>query len=446
MPQRDVYTVSRLNREVREWLEEGFTLLWIEGEISNLAQPASGHLYFSLKDADAQIRCAMFRQRNRLLPFRPANGQHVLVRGRVGLYEPRGDFQLIVETMQEHGEGDLRLAYERLKKRLAAAGLFDQERKRPIPALPHQIGIVTSPTGAAIQDILAVTRRRFPGIPLVIYPVPVQGAGAGDQIARMIDLAGRRGECDVLIVARGGGSLEDLWAFNEEVVARAIAESPIPVVTGIGHDIDHSIADLAADLAMPTPSAAAEHVTPDRLDCLRGLREDEARLRQRMTHVLVQYRERLAWLQHRLRMQHPEQRLQQQMQRLDEWQLRLQRAIGRELADRRRNLRTARARLSPLPIQRRIGTGHETLGRLRPALQRATATRIESARQRLARQCQALDELSPLATLSRGYAVAQRARDGHLIRHTADIAPGERLRLRVSDGHIACLAEEGLDD
>ncbi len=444
MPERDVYTVSRLNREVREWLEEGFTLLWIEGEISNLARPASGHLYFSLKDAGAQIRCAMFRQRNRLLPFRPENGQQVLVRGRVGLYEPRGDYQLVVETMQEHGEGDLRLAFERLKQRLAAAGLFDGARKRPTPTLPRQIGIVTSPSGAAIQDILAVTRRRFPGIPLVVYPVPVQGVGAGERIARMIDLAGRRGECDLLIVARGGGSLEDLWAFNEEAVARAIHDCPIPVVTGIGHEIDRSIADLAADVAMPTPSAAAEHVTPDRADWLRRLRDDEARLRQRVAEILQGHRERFAWLRHRLHMLHPERRLEQQMQRLDERQTRLVRAIEQELLRRTGTFHSTAGRLSPSHVERRIDQARADLGRLRPALSRTMRERLEQARRRLAHQGRSLDDLSPLATLGRGYAVAER--NGRLLRRAGELSPGDRFRLRLADGRVDCLTEEVHDD
>ncbi len=446
MPDHDIYTVSRLNREVREWLEEGFTLLWLEGELSNLARPASGHLYFSLKDDSAQIRCAMFRQRNRLLPFRPENGQQVLIRARISLYEARGDYQLIVETMQEHGDGRLRQAFEQLKRRLASAGLFDPGHKKDIPDLPRQIGIITSPSGAAIQDILAVTRRRFPGIPLLIYPVPVQGNGAAEKIARMIEEAGLRQECDVLLLARGGGSLEDLWAFNEEVVARAIHDCPIPLVTGIGHDIDHSIADLVADLSCPTPSAAAERITPERQQWLQGLAKDRQRLQQQIDKRLQDQQERLQWLRHRLRMLHPERRLHQQMQRLDELQLRLQHALRQRHDRERQRFLGIRSRLAPDHLVRRLELARERYRQQRQALLPLPGKRLEALQKQLASDMRALDELSPLATLSRGYAVAQHADSEHLIRSIHDIQPGDRLDVRLPDGRIRCLSEEIHDE
>jgi len=260
---RDIYSVSRLNREVRVLLERGFGSVWLEAEISNFAKPSSGHWYFSLKDAAAQVRCCMFRQRNMLCAFAARDGQKVLVRARIGLYEPRGEYQLVIDHMEDSGLGALKRQFEELSAKLAAEGLFAAERKRPLPMIPKRIGVITSPTGAAIRDILHVLARRFAAVPVLIYPVAVQGATAAAEIAAAVRLAGRRAECDVLILARGGGSLEDLWAFNDEALARAIVASPIPVVSGIGHEIDFTIADFAADVRAPTPSAAAEIAVPD---------------------------------------------------------------------------------------------------------------------------------------------------------------------------------------
>ena len=260
---RDVYTVSELNMEARALLEERFPRIWVQGEISNLARPRSGHIYFSLKDDRCQLRCAMFRMHNRRIDFTPEDGMQVLAQGRISLYPERGDFQLIVQFLEEAGAGALRRAFEALKQRLAAEGLFDESLKRPIPTLPRRIGVVTSPTGAALRDVLSILARRFPAIPVLVYPVPVQGGGAAPEIARMLDVASERGGMRRADLARGGGSLEDLWAFNEESVARAIRRSRIPVVTGIGHEVDFTIADFAADARAATPSAAAELVSPE---------------------------------------------------------------------------------------------------------------------------------------------------------------------------------------
>src|SRR5450755_3296449 len=295
-PNRDIYTVSRLNREVRILLERGFGTLWIEAEISNFARPSSGHWYFSLKDAAAQVRCAMFRQRNMLCAFTARDGQKVLVRARVGLYEPRGEYQLIVDHMEDAGLGALKRQFEELSARLSAEGLFAPERKRPLPALPKRIGVITSPTGAAIRDILHVLARRFPAIAVLIYPVAVQGTQAAAEILAALRLAARRAECDVLILARGGGSLEDLWAFNDEELARAIVASPIPVISGIGHEIDFTIADFAADVRAPTPSAAAELVVPDAEEWLNFFARLGARLQRGMRRRLEEDGARLRWL------------------------------------------------------------------------------------------------------------------------------------------------------
>src|SRR6202167_4608551 len=298
-PERDVYSVSRLNREVRVLLERGFGALWLEAEISNFARPSSGHWYFSLKDSAAQVRCAMFRQRNMLSAFTPRDGQKVLVRARIGLYEPRGEYQLIIDHMEDAGLGALKRQFEELRAKLEREGLVAAERKRPLPSLPRRIGIITSPTGAAVRDILHVLARRFPAAAVLVYPVSVQGAQAAAEIVAALEAAGRRAECDVLILARGGGSLEDLWAFNDERLARAIVASTIPLITGIGHEIDFTIADFAADMRAPTPSAAAELVVPDAGEWLAALASLAARLARCARRRLGEQRERLRWLERR---------------------------------------------------------------------------------------------------------------------------------------------------
>ncbi|HSN70167.1 MAG TPA: exodeoxyribonuclease VII large subunit, partial [Steroidobacteraceae bacterium] len=344
--EREVYTPARLNREARQLLERGFPTLWIEGELSNLSRPASGPWYFSLKDDAAQLRCAMFRQKNLLTTFAPRDGLHVLARGRISLYEPRGDFQLIVEHLEEAGEGQLRREFERLKARLAAEGLFAQARKRLPPEVPRRIGIVTSPTGAAIRDILHVLARRFPAVPVLVYPVPVQGQGAALKIADAIRRADERQDCDVLIVARGGGSLEDLWPFNEEVVARAIYDCGIAVVSGVGHEIDFTIADFVAEVRAPTPSAAAELVVPDCQEWNRTVAACERRLAAAWRRRLAAGRQSLNWTARRLEQLHPGFRLRQQAQQLDDLEMRLASAIGRRLARQRSTLAEHSARLA----------------------------------------------------------------------------------------------------
>ena len=311
-PSRDIYSVSRLNREVRAVLEASFPLLWVEGEISNLARPSSGHIYFSLKDEQCQVRCAMFRMQRSRLRFSPDNGKRVLVRARVGLYEGRGEFQLIVEHMELFGEGALRQAFELLKQKLAAEGLFDSTNKKPLPALPTRIGVITSPSGAAIRDILSVLGRRFPSIPVVVYPAAVQGDAAPGELMSAIDAAVRRDECDVLIIGRGGGSLEDLWAFNDEQLARKIAGCPIPVVSAVGHEIDFTIADFVADLRAPTPSGAAEIVVPDRDDWLRAVNSLATRIARQAQRAIEDRAQALDWLNRRLLQSSPQRTLHRQ--------------------------------------------------------------------------------------------------------------------------------------
>lgn len=432
----EIWTVSRLNREARFALEQGFPALWIEGEISNLARPASGHMYFSLKDEQAQVRCAMFRPQQRGMRFRPENGEKVLVRARVGLYEARGEFQLKVEAMEPAGLGALQRAFEELKRKLAAEGLFDEAVKRPLPPMPTRIGVITSPTGAAIRDILTTLRRRFPMAGVIVYPVPVQGEGAATKIAAMLDLAGRRAECDVLILARGGGSLEDLWSFNEEQVARAIRACPIPVVAGVGHEVDFTIADFAADYRAPTPTGAAEAVSPDSLEWLHRLARFRDRLRQAMGTRLGQAKERHVALDRRLRLRHPGQQLQQQSQRLDELSLRMQRSLRRGLVQHRRHLDHLSGRLRGSNPGQRLARGRERLEEVRRRMQQAMIRRLQDGRRQLDSQARALHTVSPLATLDRGYAIVQRP-DGAIIRRADELMAGDEITARLARGTIS---------
>lgn len=439
-PRSAVYTVSELNHEVRAMLEARYPPIWIQGEISNLSRPASGHLYFSLKDARCQIRCAMFRLYNRSLGFPVTNGQQVLMRARVSLYPERGDFQLIAEYLEEAGAGALRRAFEALKQKLSVEGLFDEARKRPLPMVPTKLGIITSPTGAAIRDILIVLKRRFPGLPVLIYPVPVQGTGAANEIARMLKVANAHAACDVLILARGGGSLEDLSAFNEEVVARAMAASQIPMVTGIGHEIDFTIADLVADRRAPTPSAAAELATPDRV----SLQQHLAKLRQRLalrTHACLQaHRQRLSWLQRRL--VHPRRRLRDRMQRNDELYLRLRRVAANALMVRQAQLSALAARLNRVDPSALLRIHRAHYEQLRQRLLIAGAQQLERRRLRLLTLRRQLEALSPQQTLQRGYAIVTAIPSGDLLRDARTANGGDQVRAKLAQGELLCTVDE----
>jgi exodeoxyribonuclease VII large subunit len=440
--QREVYSVSRLTAEVRLLLEGQFPLIWVEGEISNLARPGSGHWYFSLKDSAAQVRCAMFRGRNQFLRFRPADGQQVLVRARVSLYEARGEFQLVVEHMEEAGHGALQRAFEALKGRLAAEGLFDAALKRTPPPFPRRLALVTSPTGAAARDVLSVLRRRFPGLEVRLYAVPVQGAGAAERIAAALARAGSpESGCDVIVLTRGGGSLEDLWAFNEEIVARAIRASAVPVVTGVGHEIDFTIADFAADLRAPTPSAAAELSSPDRTELATRFRLLGRRLGQLLGADLRRREERLRHLVQRLQRCHPQTRLNQRAQRLDELDVRLRRAQQRLIEARAARLREAVRGLHAHSPQRRLAALEQQAAVLASRLRAQLTQRLGEQRVRIEALARALHALSPLATLGRGYAIVSRERDGAIVRHSHDVAPDEQLRARLAEGALLCRVE-----
>ena len=440
-PGRDIYSVSRLNREVRRLLEDGFPRIWLEGELSNIARPSSGHLYFTLKDAGAQIRGAMFRNRSQSLRFKPEDGLQVLVRGKLGLYEPRGDYQLIVEHMEEAGDGILQRAFEVLKQKLVAEGLFDTEHKRPLPALPQRIGVITSPSGAAIRDVLTVLGRRFPAIPVRIYPVPVQGREAAAAIAAALQQASKRLDCDVLILTRGGGSLEDLWPFNEEIVARAMFDCDIPIVSAVGHEVDFTIADFVADQRAATPSAAAELVSPDQQEWLQHLGHLATRLQARCMDGLGNRKQALGWLQKHLQRLHPGQTLRQQAQRLDDLERRSRLSMTNRINELQSTLKASHARLQQHSPATRIGEmklrWEGTAQRLGAALQ----PRLATHRQALAINSRALNSISPLATLERGYAIVSKT-DGNILRTVDGVTTGEKIQARLARGQLLCTVDE----
>ncbi|KGB00616.1 exodeoxyribonuclease VII, large subunit [Enterobacteriaceae bacterium ATCC 29904] len=430
-----IFTVSRLNQTVRLLLEQEMGQVWISGEISNFTQPASGHWYFTLKDDTAQVRCAMFRNSNRRVTFRPQHGQQVLVRANITLYEPRGDYQIIVESMQPAGEGLLQQKYEQLKAKLSAEGLFDQQYKQPLPAPAHCVGVVTSKTGAALHDILHVLKRRDPSLPVIIYPTAVQGDDAPGQIVRAIELANARHECDVLIVGRGGGSLEDLWSFNDERVARAIFASAIPVVSAVGHETDVTIADFVADLRAPTPSAAAEVVSRNQLELLRQLQNGQQRLEMAMDYFLAERTRRFTQLQHRLHQQHPQLRLARQQTVLERLRQRMNVALEGQL--KRATLRQQRVaqRLNQQNPQPKIYRAQTRIQQLEYRLAENLRARLSSTRERFGNAVTHLEAVSPLSTLARGYSVTT-ATDGKVLKQTQQVKAGDVLTTRLSDGWV----------
>ncbi|MGK2914483.1 MAG: exodeoxyribonuclease VII large subunit [Porticoccaceae bacterium] len=436
--QRQVLSVSQLNLRVRQLLETHLPLLWVEGELTNLARPSSGHWYFTLKDDQAQVRCAMFRRRAQPALFTPANGQQVLVRCRVGLYENRGDYQLIVEHIEPAGFGALQRQFEQLKAKLAAEGLFAPERKRPLPSFPSQIGVITSPTGAAIRDILHVLARRFAAIPVLIYPTAVQGADAAAQIVAALTTANRRRDCDLLILSRGGGSLEDLAPFNDERVARAIAASAIPVISGVGHETDTTIADFVADMRAPTPSAAAELATPDSAELYASFVGYDRWLGQHMRHQLQGFRQQLDGFRKRLR--HPREALARQTQHLDHLEIRLVKAIAgclRELHQRMERVATRQRQVHP---QRRLDDYTQTLGLLDGRATRGVRQLMATRRNDLAKATALLHAVSPLNTLARGYAIV-RNQHRQIVASTALIRSGDTVSVTVTDGNFDCTVD-----
>lgn len=435
---REIYTVSQLNQLAKSLLEGSFPLIWLNGEISNLSQPSSGHMYFTLKDETAQVRCAMFRFRNSLLNFAPKNGLQVLVRAKVSLYEGRGEFQLLIEHMEEAGDGLLRRAFEMLKQKLASLGLFNHEHKQSLPSLPKCIGVVTSPTGAAIRDIISVLKRRMPLIPIIIYPAAVQGTEAAAQIVKAIELANQRKECDVLIVGRGGGSIEDLWPFNEEIVAHAIFNSQIPIVSAVGHEVDYTIADFVADVRAPTPSAAAELVSPQQQEILLQLQQHYQQLTSRFISVLQDYQRHITWLAKRLT--HPKQRLQSRAQQLDYLEQRLWRVQKHLIQKQKMRLDQFAMQLqlhNPQNLVKPLITKHASLSQ---RLIRATELLVRQKQTALGTASTALNALSPLATLQRGYAIVYH--NGHVVRNSQQVKVGDTITSQLQQGKLHCRIEK----
>jgi exodeoxyribonuclease VII large subunit len=443
--QATALTVSQLNRQARNLLEEGLARVWVEGEISNLARPASGHLYFRLKDEAAQIGAAFFRNRQRGPTIGFKNGDHVLAYGQVSLYEARGDYQLIVEQIEPAGEGVLKRRYDALRKKLAAEGLFDEERKQPIPELPGCIGVITSPSGAAVRDVLTVLRRRFPAVPVVIYPSAVQGDAAAPELLAALRTALRREECDVLLLTRGGGSLEDLWAFNDEELARAIAASPVPVVSAVGHEIDFTIADFVADVRAPTPSGAAEMMVPDRRAWLRTIDSLAQRVALQGRRSLQEKVQTLDSLSRRLTTGSPAVRLARQQDRLRESRRRLAAAMSAGIHGRRDRLQSLRGtllRTSPaVRVERTIGRANELGQRLAAAGRLAISERAQA----VGLAARALDAVSPLATLERGYAIVTDGITGRALVRAADVEAGHELRAKLAEGELLATVKEVID-
>ena len=440
-PVTSAITVSELNRRARALLEKGIARLWVEGEISNLARPASGHVYFSLKDDSAQIRCAYFRQRQRGPTINLKDGDQVLTFGRVSIYEARGDYQLIVEQVEPAGEGELRRRFDALKKKLAAEGLFDEELKLPIPELPRRIGVVTSPSGAAIRDILTVLKRRFAAIPVIVYPTAVQGEAAANQIVSALHAAANRAECDVIIIARGGGSLEDLWPFNEEGVARAISDSPIPVVSAIGHEVDFTISDFVADLRAPTPSGAAELVVPDQAEWLRSLTATAARIASLGRRYLEDHYQELDYLSRRLSQSSPAAIVARQTDWLKNLQQVLTGAVRHDLVRRSRALELVRTRLLQRSPAIEVQYSVQRAAELRQRLKNIGSGLIERLGNRLRLAERALQSVSPLATLERGYAIVSDLDSGEILTDASATKAGSAISARLARGSLTATVD-----
>ena len=429
----DIYNVTRLNREVRAVLEGSFPAVWVQGEISNLAQPASGHIYFSLKDQNSQVRCAMFQNRRRALKYIPENGSSVLVQANVSLYENRGEYQLIVEHMQPVGDGALQRAFEELKQRLFKEGLFDEAHKKPVPHMAKTIGIITSPTGAAIRDILTVLKRRFPLANIILYPTAVQGEAAPAQIISMVQVAERRNECDVLILARGGGSLEDLWAFNNENLARAIFDCSLPVVTGIGHEIDFTIADFVADFRAPTPSAAAEIVSLDQGQIKMDIQQINRKLIRFINTLISDLNQRVYQLEKRL--PHPMRTIQMVSQRLDSLSTHFVHLVQAKVSTKNGQLVKLKLTLQHNNPIHALKTNMVHCQQLQHRLARTIRLSLAHFENLLANAKRALESISPLATLNRGYAIV-RQQDGTIVRDAIKLKQDEIINTRFARGSI----------
>ncbi len=444
-PGRTVYHVSELVDILRALIEDALPRVWVQGEISNFSRPASGHWYFTLKDGQGQLRCAMFRNANLQVRPPPKDGDLVLVRGQPGVYAARGDLQLICEHMEPAGEGALLRAFEALKKRLAAEGLFDAALKRPLPRLPRAIGLITSASGAAVQDVLSTLSRRYPLAPVYLYPVPVQGAAAAPAIVKALDALPRRAPVDVVLLVRGGGSLEDLWSFNEEAVARAIRACRVPVICGVGHETDVTIADFAADLRAPTPTAAAERVAPDVGDWRETIDRQARRIADALQRQVRQNHERLRSLEARVQNQHPRRRLQDAAQRLDELLQRAPHLLSARIDHRRQRTEHLAARLAAHAPAAAIQQHRHQLAALQARLVSTQQRRLANADARWQRSTAQLDSLNPREVLKRGYAIALDG-EGRALTDAATTSSGAALRLILSRGELDARVERSHPD
>ncbi|MBB3759078.1 exodeoxyribonuclease VII large subunit [Xanthomonas arboricola] len=439
-----ILTPSQLNTLARDLLEGSFPLVWVEAELSSVTRPSSGHLYFTLKDARAQIRCAMFKPKSTWLKFQPREGLRVLARGRLTLYEARGDYQLVLDHMEEAGEGALRRAFDELRARLAAEGLFDAERKQPLPAHVRRLAVITSPSGAAVRDVLSVLARRFPLLEVDLLPSLVQGDSAAAQITSLLQRADASGRYDVILITRGGGSLEDLWAFNDERLARAIAAAHTPVVSAVGHETDFSLSDFVADVRAPTPSVAAELLVPDQRELVARVRRARARMAQLQQHALGNAMQRADRLALRLRAHSPQARLQLLQRRQQDAGRQLRARMTQVLERLQARLQRTQARLHAHNPQRDLARLQQRLRALHP--QAAMQRRLQHDQLRLRSLARSLEAVSPLATVARGYAIVTRPADGSVVRSAAEVGAGERLRAQLADGSIEVRVEPGNED
>ncbi len=439
VPGASIYTVSRLTGEIKKLLENRFPIIWVEGEISNFRSPASGHFYFTLKDSKAQIQAVMFAGQNRKLGFIPEDGMKITGLGRVSVYEPRGIYQVIFEHMMPKGVGELIAAFEQLKKKLEAEGLFDEKRKKPLPFIPSRVSVISSPTGAVIHDMINVMTRRFPGIETRIIPVPVQGENAADEIASALEIANQLADSDIIVIARGGGSLEDLAPFNTEIVARAIDRSAIPVVSAVGHETDFTICDFVADLRAPTPSAAAELIVPVKHELAALCAQLEARLVKGFSSMLANQRERLQNLSKRL--VHPGRSITDALLKLDDITIRLTRALAREIDARREKLRWMTGRLTTGMPSRLLDSGKQRLGQSTQRLYQAMSLRIREDTSRVKGLSERLNALSPKAVLKRGYSITRRVEDNMIVKKSDQAGPGTRVGITLAEGEIECTVD-----
>ncbi|WP_415895662.1 exodeoxyribonuclease VII large subunit [Neptuniibacter sp. PT34_22] len=437
--QSHAISVSELNRQARTLLERSFLTIQVEGEISNFVRPSSGHWYFTLKDDKAQVRCAMFKNRNQVLSKQPKQGDKVIVRAKVSLYEGRGDYQLICDFLEPAGSGQLQVDFEELKNKLLKEGLFDSKQKQALPEHPKHIGIVTSPTGAAVHDILTVLKRRFPGLPVTIYPTAVQGEDAPQQICKAIILAEAHQVCDVLVVGRGGGSLEDLQAFNNEQVARTLFDCEIPTISAVGHEVDVVITDFIADIRAATPSAAAELVSPDQQELQLRLNQLSLRLKRQQKQQLFTAKQQLSNLQSRLR--HPGQILKEQAQRLDHVELKLNNQIRRILAQKQIKYQQLEGRLKAQSPEQLLLRREEQLQALYQRLKQACQSSLKSQQLKLSSLASQLQTVSPLATLERGYSITKDS-DKKVIQSASDVVSGQKIEVHLHKGQLQCSVDE----